>query len=58
MDFFSRREDKLVRKDFLDICQCMRYEFCEAGNTVFKQGDEDTTNGEKDKFYVILKGEV
>ena len=36
MTLLSDREEPLVRKDFLEICQHLKYEFKEAGNTIYK----------------------
>ena len=59
LSFVNQGDDKMSKKDLLDVCKCLKYEFKEAGSTVFRQGDEN--KGEKsvdDKFYIIMKGEV
>ena len=49
----------MSRKDLLDVCKCLKYEFREAGETVFRQGDESKGSSRaNDKFYIIMKGQV
>eukprot|EP00347_Sterkiella_histriomuscorum_P015778 403355716 len=49
---FFKERGEIETHHLIDLCQALRYEFCEAGKFVFKQGDYG------DCFYVILRGRV
>ena len=44
--------DLLNRRDLLEIAMNMKYQFKEAGETVFYQGEEG------EEYYIIMKGKV
>ena len=52
LNFFKERMKHMTERDLLEICQNLKYEFVESGDTIFDQGEVG------DKFYVILKGKV
>ena len=43
---------KMNEEELFEIAQMMKYRFYEAGQTVFKQGDDG------DRFFIILKGKI
>ena len=59
LSFVSEGDEKMSRKDLLDVCKCLKYEFQEAGSTVFRQGEEKKgVEANDDKFYIVLRGQV
>ena len=59
LSFVNQGDEKMSKKDLLDVCKCLKYEFKEAGSTVFRQGDENKgLKSIDDKFYIIMKGKV
>lgn len=42
----------MSKRDLSEISNHLKYEFLEAGDTIFKQGDPG------DQFYIIMKGQV
>ena len=51
INFFKNRKN-YDKKDFVQICQMVNYEYKEGGETIYKEGDQ------ADKLYIILKGKV
>lgn len=49
--FFKDRH-MMSKRDLSEISNHLKYEFLEAGDTIFKQGDPG------DQFYIIMKGQV
>lgn len=52
LKFFQDKLTLLTRRDLLEIIMNMRYQFKEAGETVFYQGDVG------EEYFIILRGRV
>lgn len=49
---FFKTVRPMTREGLLEIAQSVSYQFCEPGETIFKQGDLP------ESYYVILKGRI
>lgn len=49
---FFKTVKPMKREGLLEIAQSVKYQFCEPGETIFKQGDIGKN------YYVILRGKV
>ena len=56
LKLFDDFEDPVTTKDLLEFVHHLKYEFIEAGNTVYHAGE--TPQDGSDKFYLLIKGSV
>ena len=55
--FVKEQAKSFHKRDFYEICQHLKYDFFEAGQTVINEGDQNIPI-ENQNMYFILKGEV